>query len=100
MDNERKLKEKLLKLFEETDRQSEEQEAYIQELRQRLSLAEKVCYEANCYFISKKNTLGRFYLEKLEDAVKKWDSYRESNGAKYVVVEREVTNDGNKPTTV
>ena len=85
MDNERKLKEKLLKLFEETDRQSEEQEAYIQELRQRLSLAEKVCYEANCYFISKENTLGRFYLEKLEDTVKKWDSSRQNNGAQYVV---------------
>ena len=87
MDNERKLKEKLLKLFEETDRQSEEQEAYIQELRQRLSLAEKVCNEANCYFISKENTLGRFYLEKLEDTVKKWDSSRRNNGAKYVVTE-------------
>ena len=90
MDNERKLKEKLLKLFEETDRQSEEQEAYIQELQQRLSLAEKVCYEANCYFISKKSTLSRFYLEKLEDAVKKWDSYRESKGAQYVVIEEEL----------
>ena len=49
MDSERELKEKLLKLFEETDRQSDEQEAYIQELRQRLYLAEKVCYEANGY---------------------------------------------------
>ena len=90
MDTERAIKEKLLKLFEETDRQSEEQEAYIQELRQRLSLAEKVCYEANCYFISKENTLGRFYLERLEDAVKKWDSYRESKGAQYVVIEEEL----------
>ena len=87
MDNERKLKEKLLKLFEETDRQSEEQEAYIQELRQRLSLAEKVCYEANCYFISKENTLGRFYLEKLEDTVKKWESGRQNNDAQYDVTE-------------
>ena len=36
----------------------------------------------------------------IEDTVKKWDSSRQNNGAKYVVVEREVTNDGNKPTTV
>jgi len=39
MDIERELKEKMLDLFEETDRQSEEQEACIQELRQRLYLA-------------------------------------------------------------
>lgn len=76
MDNERELKEKLLKLFEETDRLSEEQEAYIQELRQRLSLAEKICYEANGYLKNKDNPFGRIYLENLEYAVKKWDSGR------------------------
>ena len=100
MDNERELKEKLLKLFEETDRQSDEQEAYIQELRQRLYLAEKVCYEANGFLKSNRNPLATIYLERLEDAIEKWDSSRQNNGAKYVVVEREVTNDGNKPTTV
>ena len=84
MDNERELKEKLLKIFEETDRQSEEQEAYIQELRQRLSLAEKVCYEANDYLRNRGNPLGRIYLENLEYAVKKWDSGRleKNNGSK------------------
>ena len=87
MDSEKELKEKLLKLFEETDRQAEEQEAYIQELRQRLSLAEKVCYEANGFLKSNGNPLARIYLERLEDAVKKWDDIRESNGAKYVVTE-------------
>ena len=69
-------KEKLLKVFEETDRQAEEQESYIQELRQRLSLAEKVCYEANDYLRNRGNPLGRIYLENLEYAVKKWDSGR------------------------
>ena len=78
MDNERKLKEKLLKLFEETDRRSEEQEACIQELRQKLSLAEKVCFEANGFLKSSGTALVRIYLERLEDAVKKWDSSRES----------------------
>lgn len=87
MDIEREIKEKLLKLFEEIDRQSDEQEAYIQELRQRLSLAEKVCFEANGYFKSKENPLGRIYLERLEDAVKKWDSGRPNKGAQYVVTE-------------
>lgn len=87
MDIERELKEKILKLFEETDRQSDEQEAYIQELRQRLYLAEKVCFEANGYFKSKENPLGRIYLERLEDAVKKWDNGRPYKGAQYVVLE-------------
>ena len=96
----KELKEKLLKLFEETDRQAEEQEAYIQELRQRLYLAEKVCYEANVFLKHGDSPLGILYLARLEYAVKKWDSYRESNGAQYVVTEREVTNNGNKPTTV
>ena len=77
MDNERELKEKLLKLFEETDRQSEEQEAYIQELQQRLSLAEKVCFEAKGYLKSNGNPLVRIYLERLEDAVKKWDNSKQ-----------------------
>ena len=90
MDNERELKEKLLKLFEETDRQAEEQEAYIQELRQRLSLAEKVCFEANGFLKSNGNPLVRIYLERLEDAVKKWDSSRQNNGAKYVVTEEDL----------
>ena len=87
MDIERELKEKLLKLFEETDRQSEEQEAYIQELRQRLSLAEKVCFEANEFLKSNGYPLTTIYLERLEDAAKKWDSYRESNGAQYIVTD-------------
>lgn len=69
MDIERELKDKLLKLFEETDRQSYEQEAYIQELRQRLYLAEKVCFEANGYLKNKDNPLGGIHLERLEDAV-------------------------------
>lgn len=87
MDNERELKEKLLKLFEETDRQAEEQEAYIQELRQRLSLAEKVCFEANGFLKSNGNPLVRIYLERLENAVKKWESGRQNKGAQYVVTE-------------
>ena len=91
MDIERELKEKLLKLFEETDRQAEEQEAYIQELRQRLSLVEDVCYEANSYLKNKDNPLGRVYLERLKDAVKKWDSGRQNKGAQYVVTEVEET---------
>ena len=81
------LKDKILKLFEETDRQSDEQEAYIQELRQRLYLAEKVCFEANGYLKNKDNPLGRIYLERLEDAVKKWDNSRPNKGAQYVVTE-------------
>ena len=85
MEFERELKEKILKLFEETDRQSDEQEAYIQELRQRLYLAEKVCYEAKGYLKHKDNPLGRIYLETLEDAVKKWDNGRESKGRQYIV---------------
>lgn len=87
MDIEKEFKETLLKLFEETDRQSDEQEALIQELRQRLSLAEKVCFEANGFMKSNGNPLVRIYLERLEDAVKKWDSYRESKGAQCVVTE-------------
>lgn len=81
------LKEKILKLFEETDRQSDEQEAYIQKLRQRLYLAEKVCFEANGYLKNKENPLGRIYFERLEDAVKKWDSGRPNKDAQYVVLE-------------
>lgn len=87
MDIERELKEKILKLFEETDRQSDGQEAYIQELRQRLYLAEKVCFEANGYLKNKDNQLGRIYLDRLEDAVKKWDNGRPNKGAQYVVTE-------------
>ena len=81
MDIERELKEKLLKVFKETDRQAEEQEAYIQELRQRLYLAEKVCYEANEFLKYGDSPLGIVYLERLEDVIKKWDESRESNGA-------------------
>ena len=73
MENEREMKEKLLKVFEETDRQAEEQEALIQELRQRLSLAEKVCCEAKGYLKFEGGPLGSLYLEYLEDAVKKWE---------------------------
>lgn len=87
MDIEKELKETLLKLLEETDRQSDEQEAYIQELRQRLYLAEKVCFEANGYLKNKDNQLGRIYLERLEDTVKKWDNGRPNTGAQYVVSE-------------
>ena len=87
MDNERELKEKLLKLFEETDRQSDEQEAYIQELRQRLYLAEKVCYEANGFLKSNGNPLATIYLERLEDAIEKWESGRQNNDAQYDVTE-------------
>ena len=89
MDNEKELKEKLLKLFEETDRQSEEQEAYIQELRQRLYIAEKVCYEASGYLRDIDNTLGRVYLKRLIFAIEVWDESRESKGAQYVVTEDE-----------
>ena len=69
MDIEKELKEKLLKLFEKTDRQAEEQEAYTQELRQRLSLAEKVCCEAKGYLKFEGGPLGSLYLEYLEDAI-------------------------------
>lgn len=89
MDIEREKLEKLLKLFEETDRQLEEQEAYIQELRQRLYLAEKVCFEANGYLKKTDNSLGKTYLERLEDAVKKWDSGRQNNGAQYDNIKEE-----------
>ena len=87
MNNEKEIKDKLLKLFEETDRQSDEQELYIQELRQRLSLAEKVCYEANGYLKSKDNPLGRIYLDRLAEAIEKWDSSRKNKGAQYLVME-------------
>ena len=81
------LKDKVMKLFEETDRQSDEQEAHIQELRNRLSLAEKVCYEANGYLKSKDNPLGRIYLDRLAEAIEKWDSSRKNKGSQYVVTE-------------
>lgn len=81
------LKDKKLKLFEETDRQSEEQEAYIQELRHRLSLAEKVCFEANGYLKNKDNPLGRIYLDRMNGAVGNWDNRRKNKGAQYVVTE-------------
>jgi hypothetical protein len=68
----KELKEELLKLFEETDRQ----EAYIQELWQRLCLAENVCYEADGYLKNKDNPLGRLCIGRLEDAIKKWDGSR------------------------
>ena len=84
LDNEKEIKDKLLKLFEEIDRQSDE---YIQELRQRLSLAEKVCYAANGYLKSKDNPLGRIYLDRLAEALEKWDNSRENKGAQYVVME-------------
>ena len=87
MDIEKELNEKVLKLFEETDRQSDEQEAYIQELRHRLSLAEKVCFEANGYLKSKDNPLGRIYLDRLAEAIEKWDSSRKNKGAQYLVME-------------
>ena len=87
MNNEKEIKDKLLKLFEEIDRQSDEQEMHIQELRQRLSLAEKVCYEANGYLKSKDNPLGRIYLDRLAEAIEKWDSSRKNKGAQYVVME-------------
>ena len=91
MENEREIKEKLLKVFEETDRQSEEQEACIQELRQRLYLAEKVCYEASGYLRCEDTPLGRIYLNRMMSAAEKWESYRESKGAQYVVTEVEET---------
>ena len=81
------LKDKLLKLFEDADRQADEQELHIQELRQRLSLAEKVCYEANGYLKSKDNPLGRIYLDRLAGAVENWDNSRKNKGAQYVVME-------------
>ena len=81
------LKDKVMKLFEETDRQLEEQELYIQELRQRLSLAEKICYEANGYLKSKDNPLGRIFLDRLAEAIEKWDNSRGNKGAQYVVME-------------
>lgn len=87
MDIERELKEKILKLFEESDRQSDEQEAYIQELRQRLYLAEKVCFEANGYLKNKENPLGGIYLDRLKSAAEKWDNSRESKGSQYIVTE-------------
>ena len=87
MDIEKELKEKIVKLFEDSARQSDEQEAYIQKLRQRLHLAEKVCFEANGYLKSKDNPLGRIYFESLEDAIKKWDDDRPYKGAQYVVLE-------------
>ena len=87
MNNEKEIKDKLLKLFEETDRQLEEQELYIQELRQRLSFAEKVCYEANGYLKTKDNPLGRIYLDRLAEAIEKWNSSRKYKGAQYVVME-------------
>ena len=76
MEIERELKEKMLKLFEETDRQSEEQEAYTQELQQRLYLAEKVCYEASGYLRCEDTPLGKLYLDRLNCAIEKWDSGR------------------------
>ena len=87
MDIEKELKEKIMKIFEDSGRQSDEQEAHIQELRQRLHLAEKVCFEANGYLKNKDNPLGRIYFERLEDAVKKWDDDRPNKGAQYVVSE-------------
>ena len=81
MNDEKEIKDKLLKLFEDVDRQSDEQELHIQELRQRLSLAEKVCYEANGYLKSKDNPLGRIYLDRLAEAVKKWDGSRKKTRA-------------------
>ena len=87
MNNEKEIKDKLLKIFEDADRQSDEQERYIQELRQRLSFAEKVCYEANGYLKNKNNPLGRVYLVRLADAVEKWDGSRKNKGAQYVVME-------------
>ena len=57
MNSEKELMEKLLKLFEETDRQAEKQETYMQELRQRLSLAEEVCYAAKGFLKCTENPL-------------------------------------------
>ena len=87
MNAEKEIKDKLLKLFEDADRQSDEQEMYIQELRQRLSFAEKVCYEANGYLKTKDNPLGRIYLDRLAEAIEKWDNSRGNKGAQYVVME-------------
>ena len=87
MNTEKEIKDKLLKLFEEIDRQSDEQEAHTQELRQRLSFAEKVCYEANGYLKNKDHPLGRIYLDRLAEAVEKWDNSRKNKGAQYVVKE-------------
>ena len=81
------LKDNVMKLFEETGRQLEEQELYIQELSQRLSLAEKICYEANGYLKTKDNPLGRIYLDRLAEAIEKWDNSRGNKGAQYVVME-------------
>lgn len=67
----------------------DELQAEKQELRQRLSLAEDVCYEANDYLRNKDNPLGRVYLARLEDAAKKWDDSRESKGVQYVVTDEE-----------
>lgn len=87
MNIEREVKDKIWKLFEDADRQSEEQELYIQELRQRLSFAEKVCYEANGYLKTKDNPLGRIYLDRLADAIEKWNNSRKNKGAQYLVME-------------
>ena len=59
--------------------------AMDQELQQRLYLAEKVCFEANGFLKSNGNPLVRIYLERLEDAVKKWDNGRESKGRQHIV---------------
>ena len=87
MDMETEIKNKIIELLEDIDRQNKEQEEYIEELRHRLSLAEKVCFEANGYLKSKENPLGRIYLERLAEAIEKWDSGRPNKGAQYVVME-------------
>ena len=92
MDIERELKEKLLKLFEETDRLSEEQEAFIQELRQRLYLAEKDLSRGQWLLEKQRQSAWRIYLDRLNCAIEKWDESRKSKGAQYVVIEEELKN--------
>ena len=89
MEIERELKEKLLILFEETDRQSEEQEAYIQELRQRLKHAEKDLSRGQWLLEKQRQSAWRIYLDRLNCAIEVWDESRESKGAQYVVTEDE-----------
>ena len=83
MNNEKEIKDKLLKLFEEIDRQSDEQELYIKSCDKDYLLLKKVCYEANGYLKTKTIRLDLFRL-----AVQlRSGTVGKNKGAQYLVME-------------
>ena len=71
-----KMREKIIANYEAQDKIIEEQSEYIEYLRKRLNLAEKVCYSAQLYIRSINSPLAVGW-DMLLDALRKWKDEKE-----------------------